>query len=49
MRLNGDLKKIAKQKLLDIEKEINILDTTVEEFYQRANSANLEKLLFKDV
>lgn len=49
MRLNSDLKKIAKQKLLDIEKEINILDATVEEFYERANSTNLEKLLFKNV
>ena len=49
LKLNKDLKALAEQKLLDIEKEVNALDTTVEKFYERANSANLEKLLFKNV
>lgn len=49
VKLNKDLKALAEQKLLNIEEEIEELDTTVEKFYEQANSANLEKLLFKNV
>lgn len=49
LKMNNDLKKIAEQRLLNIKEEIKEIDTTVEQFYEKTNVANLEKLLFKNV